>query len=768
MEVSRKEYELGSADCRGYAVLLVYEKFIKASKRNGAQQDLCNMKAIATSLGLRQINQGVNKEINLTRENTLKVLEDARIFLSQKNDCQMFVFMISTHGKELPNTAARGQKDHALTCSDEELIFLSTDVVQRFNDYNCPKLKGKPKLFFIQACKNVDPTWYMMKGSELMNPDGRMHINKENTRISVVRNIDTSSEIKQVNIDVQDIAKILTSKNSDNIKDSREFHLVLNDEKGTEEFIASTQDHADCWVIGLCGLKWQRDVFLEPSRVRAMRMKDGKEEDGNVTFQRNWGHVLWDSCSSHVTGVTGEAGSQTSADSVSMETDTIDADETAADAGGSGDSGRMRAPPTQVLAPPTQVLAPPKPSFTEKLQDIYRRKGAEVILSCKINSQNFKVKWEKDSKPFIPSARVKIVDKGFVHQLIFTKVDYADSGLYACTSGNEKTYSLLVVGDYLAPQGLSRSENKNVFTMKCTDGSSIKFETDNLEDTDQADIWFDLLTYIMHFPSHGTDAGVSVKVEAKNSTATKHSGQTKPDGDTEGDSRARPDTGILPPLPTCDGMDEEVSFMTNGKNTSDPQPGSQNSPYGETEGDAHARHDSYEIPSMPTGYPIQVSEGAETNTDHFPIQESGNGSHAQQTGSDTNSPQTVPIIPTYNPHDRWGHGKKTYINDPMPRGVKCNRDMLIMSAVPSGMIGWRDAGNGSWLITCLKEALEMENEKQKNARVDFMSVLTNATCTMAGKETYTKRNNPAWHQMKAVPVIEHQLLKKLMVKLNFE
>ncbi|WAQ97053.1 CAS1A-like protein, partial [Mya arenaria] len=426
MEVSRKEYELGSADCRGYAVLLVYEKFIKASKRNGAQQDLCNMKAIATSLGLRQINQGVNKEINLTRENTLKVLEDARIFLSQKNDCQMFVFMISTHGKELPNTAARGQKDHALTCSDEELIFLSTDVVQRFNDYNCPKLKGKPKLFFIQACKN------------------------------------TSSEIKQVNR--------------------------------------------------------QRDVFLEPSRVRAMRMKDGKEEDGNVTFQRNWGHVLWDSCSSHVTGVTG------------------DADETAADAGGSGDSGRMRAPPTQVLAPPTQVLAPPKPN-------------------------------------------------------------------------------------YLAPQGLSRSENKNVFTMKCTDGSSIKFETDNLEDTDQADIWFDLLTYIMHFPR-----------------------------DTEGD-----------------GMDEEVSFMTNGKNTSDPQPGSQNSPYGETEGDAHARHDSYEIPSMPTGYPIQVSEGAETNTDHFPIQESGNGSHAQQTGSDTNSPQTVPIIPTYNPHDRWGHGKKTYINDPMPR-----------------------------------------------------------------------------------------------------
>ncbi|XP_052767831.1 uncharacterized protein LOC128208310 [Mya arenaria] len=595
-------YELGSGSVRGYAVLLAYEKFNNGANRTGGDKDLVNMKKIARDMRLEQINQGENNEKNLTKHQTLKVLEDARGILSQKNDCQMFVFIISTHGKELPNPSARGQKDHALSCSDGEMLFLNTDVVQRFNDHNCPTLKGKPKLFFIQACRYVDPTWYMVKGTELMNPDGRMLMSKDKTRISVVRNIDTSSKIEQVNIDLVNIDKIHTSKNSDNIEDSREFHLVLKDEQGTEEFIASTQDHADCWVIGLCDLMLHN---TEIERVPARRIKkDDIVEVGYVTFQKKWRHVLWDICSSHGTGVSVGAGSQTSADSETMETGTKD--ETEADARGGGDSKPMQATPA-----------------TKKL----------------------------------------------------------------------------------VPKNLSRSANENVFTLKCTDGSDITFQTKNLAETETADTWFNILTYVMHFSSHGTDEGVSVKVEDK-IPSTKPDDQTKPDGETEDDA-------------------------------------------------------SRTMPPEPTHFPIQVSEGTETNTKHLPIQESGNGSHAQQTVAVTNSPQTVPIIPPYNPHDRWGHGNKTYIKDPMPRGVKCNRDTLIMSAVPSGMMAWRDTENGSWLIACVKEALE--NEKQKKEMVNFMSVLTTVTSMMAGMETNTKHNNPAVHQMKAVPVIEHQLLKKLSV-----
>ena len=36
-------------------------------------------------------------------------------------------------------------------CTDDKEVPLR-DIVNVFTDDNCPKLKGKPKLFFIQAC----------------------------------------------------------------------------------------------------------------------------------------------------------------------------------------------------------------------------------------------------------------------------------------------------------------------------------------------------------------------------------------------------------------------------------------------------------------------------------------------------------------------------------------------------------------------------------------------------------------------------------------
>jgi hypothetical protein len=62
------------------------------------------------------------------------------------------MFMISTHGLEQRNAMKGGQVDHALVCADDQLIFTST-ILDMFNDTNCPTLKGKPKIFYIQACR---------------------------------------------------------------------------------------------------------------------------------------------------------------------------------------------------------------------------------------------------------------------------------------------------------------------------------------------------------------------------------------------------------------------------------------------------------------------------------------------------------------------------------------------------------------------------------------------------------------------------------------
>ncbi|XP_053380576.1 caspase-like [Mercenaria mercenaria] len=93
---------------------------------------------------------------DLNKSETLSLLEKAKN--TDYSTCDCFLFAISTHGLEQKNATKGGLVEHALVCADDELIFTST-IIETFNDKNCPGLKGKPKIFIIQACrgKNVDP-----------------------------------------------------------------------------------------------------------------------------------------------------------------------------------------------------------------------------------------------------------------------------------------------------------------------------------------------------------------------------------------------------------------------------------------------------------------------------------------------------------------------------------------------------------------------------------------------------------------------------------
>ncbi|XP_052783856.1 uncharacterized protein LOC128219829 isoform X2 [Mya arenaria] len=844
-------YDLSSG--KGYAVLLVYEKFKHANNRKGADIDLKNMQDITKALGLEQINQDNDK--NLTRVDTLKVLKDAYSLITE-NDCQMFVFMISTHGKELPNPAASGQKDHALSCSDDEMIFLSTDVVKMFSEHNCPILKGKPKLFFIQACRSIDPTWYMVKGTEMMYPDCRMHITEDKTKVSVVRKKDTTSKTEQF-IDVQDIAQINTSKNSDNIKEPREFHLVLKGGKGKEEFIASTQDHADAWVIGLCDLMIPDDSI---SRVSARRIKkDGNEEDGLLMLKKRWEHILW-KCSSHVTGVDGGTGNQTIADSLAIAT--ANKDETEVDAKGRNESASKVLGFTSPLSDnykhtgtknvvlscetfsqevkwekdgklihsTTRVKIEDKEKvhqltfaeleygdsgiyicsntdekltrislivggFKKPLQDIYTNTGTnDVILSCENNIQNVKwekdgkpivskdgkpiesttrvkiepnefvhqltfteveygdtgtytcssserwstsaslivggfkkplrdeyaktgaknvifscetyspnVNWEKDGKPIGSTTRVKIEQKGFVHQLIFTEVEYGDTGNYTCsTPEGRTTSSTLIVGDSLTPKKWSWSASKRVFTTSCLDGSDLVIESNNLEETEQGDNWFNKLTYAMYNQSYGKDEGITLQTIT--STKIQSGGETKQDGY---------------------GKDEGIKLQTI--KSTEIQSGGQKKQDGDMESDSKPGNDTGPMTPQTTRTESDTKPGADAKS---------------------LSPQTTQGVTD----------SRQNIIAPIPRLVECNRDMLMMFAALSGKIAWRSKAEGSWLFACVIKALN--EQKQNDAPVDLMSVLTTATGTMAEKEAQFKGS---W---KAVPVIEHRLLKALICKVQ--
>ena len=133
---------------RGYLLLVINEKFYNQAKRTGADIDLQKMKKIAKKFKFEIVNNG--NETNLTKLDMLTWLEKAQAADHSERDC--FMFMISTHGLEQRNPRKGGDLDHALVCADDQLIFTSS-IVEMFNDRNCPSLKGKPKIFIIQACR---------------------------------------------------------------------------------------------------------------------------------------------------------------------------------------------------------------------------------------------------------------------------------------------------------------------------------------------------------------------------------------------------------------------------------------------------------------------------------------------------------------------------------------------------------------------------------------------------------------------------------------
>ncbi|KAL3875904.1 hypothetical protein ACJMK2_033809 [Sinanodonta woodiana] len=134
---------------RGLAVVIVNEIFSNKdlNNRRGANKDLINMKTLFTKFGFR-----VKAYKNLTTKEMQYKLDKAasKTKFHEESDC--FVCVISTHGEEIKHE--HGQEittQNALYGTDGGFIYTSS-ITRQFS--NCPELTGKPKLFFIQACRS--------------------------------------------------------------------------------------------------------------------------------------------------------------------------------------------------------------------------------------------------------------------------------------------------------------------------------------------------------------------------------------------------------------------------------------------------------------------------------------------------------------------------------------------------------------------------------------------------------------------------------------
>ena len=140
------------AKSRGHLVLIVNQKFQqKELYRHGAEIDLVNMKAIAKEMGF-DVSSVSTIPQNIRKDDMEKLLENTRKADHSKCDC--FLFMLSSHGEMYKTNFMDGGEEHGILCSDDEMI-LTREILEKFNDVNCPTLKDKPKIFIIQACRGI-------------------------------------------------------------------------------------------------------------------------------------------------------------------------------------------------------------------------------------------------------------------------------------------------------------------------------------------------------------------------------------------------------------------------------------------------------------------------------------------------------------------------------------------------------------------------------------------------------------------------------------
>ncbi|VDI05141.1 Hypothetical predicted protein [Mytilus galloprovincialis] len=143
-------YNFGQAE-RGIALLIHNKNFeSKYGTRNGDELDRRHLKKIFKELGFKILSFEDQKA-----DEMLKIATDiAKESVHEKSDC--LVCVVSSHGNEEQTKS----DTHQSTLEREQEIMgvdgkgiKTSDLVDIFNDDNCKGLSGKPKFFFIQACR---------------------------------------------------------------------------------------------------------------------------------------------------------------------------------------------------------------------------------------------------------------------------------------------------------------------------------------------------------------------------------------------------------------------------------------------------------------------------------------------------------------------------------------------------------------------------------------------------------------------------------------
>ncbi|XP_063444348.1 uncharacterized protein LOC134724919 isoform X2 [Mytilus trossulus] len=139
---------------RGIALLIHNEYFLRSSEykdRPGDNRDYKRMKKIFKTMGFK-----VCSFRDQTAKEMLQLADEVAGMEKEHRESDCFICVVASHGVE-------AQKDtgvHSRSHDREHMIvgvdgkeMSTSDFVEKFEEENCEGLQGKPKFFFIQACR---------------------------------------------------------------------------------------------------------------------------------------------------------------------------------------------------------------------------------------------------------------------------------------------------------------------------------------------------------------------------------------------------------------------------------------------------------------------------------------------------------------------------------------------------------------------------------------------------------------------------------------
>ncbi|CAG2194584.1 CASP7 [Mytilus edulis] len=139
---------------RGIALLIHNEYFLQSSgyqDRRGDDRDYRRMKKIFKRMGFK-----VCSFRDQTAKEMLRIADEVAGMEKEHRESDCFVCVVASHGVE----AQKDTRVHSLSHDREHMIvgvdgkeMSTSDFVEKFDGENCEGLQGKPKFFFIQACR---------------------------------------------------------------------------------------------------------------------------------------------------------------------------------------------------------------------------------------------------------------------------------------------------------------------------------------------------------------------------------------------------------------------------------------------------------------------------------------------------------------------------------------------------------------------------------------------------------------------------------------